>query len=163
MKRAILFVLFVLLLTGCGSSFDEDGFTLVEKYFDEIIPELNNSFLTIIGMDPKNLDESIIEYSKNIREINERYWENNIFGGTYSDNEIRKWMVKMTRGETEWIINGDDLIDLMGYVQLYSEFLANDIEIAVANPTEDNLKNLAESLTLTQKAVEDFRKIMMNM
>ena len=162
MKRMIFVLVSFLLLTACGSSYDEEGFELAKGYFDEIVKEVSDAHLAITSKLPEEFDESLIKYAENIREINGRYWDGITFGGKYDSANMSKWKIKMSRDGDEWVIDGEELSDALAGMHLYSGWLADDIERILEELTEENLRQLVDSLKLTQESASELRAIFLN-
>lgn len=161
MKRVIVISLFFL-LTACSGGGNE-GIEVVKEYANELVPIVNGAYLEIIGQAEKGeLQENLRETAAKIREINDKYWDGVNFGG-YTDEQIRKWKILMQNAQGEkYEINGAELSDALAYMNLHSMMLADDIEAALDDPSDEMYENLGESLGLAKESAERLIGIILN-
>lgn len=161
MKRGLALFLF-LLLAACSGGGNE-GIEVVKEYANEIVPIVNGAYLEIVGQAEKGeLQENLRETAAKIRSINDKYWDDVNFGG-YTDEQIRKWKILMQNAQGEkYEINGSELSDALAYMNLHSMLLADDIEAALDDPSDENYENLGESLGLAKQSAEKLVGIILN-
>lgn len=161
MKRGLALFLF-LLLTACSGGGNE-GIEVVKEYTNEIVPVVNGAYLEITGQATEGeLQESLRETAAKIREINAEYWDGVDFG-SYTDEQIRKWKILMQNAQGEkYEINGAELSDALAYMNLYSMMLADDIDVALDDPSEEIYQNLGESLELAKQSAEQLIGIILD-
>src|SRR5690606_24893482 len=158
-----LFVLSMFFLLAACSGGGNEGIEVVKEYTNEIVPVVNGAYLEIIGQaEEGRLQERLRETAAKIREINAEYWDGVDFGG-YTDEQIRKWKILMQNAQGEkYEINGAELSDALAYMQLHSSMLADDIEAALDDPSDENYESLGESLGLAKKSAEKLIGIILN-
>src|SRR5690606_20302000 len=161
LKRVIVLSLFFL-LTACSGGGNE-GIEVVKEYANEIVPIVNGAYLEITGQaEEGELQEGLREAAAKLREASDKYWDGVNFGG-YTDEQIRKWKILMQNGQGEkYEINGAELSDALAYMQLHSSMLADDIEVALDDPSNENYENLGESLGLAKQSAEKLVGIILN-
>ena len=161
MKR--LFVLSMLFLLAACSGGGNEGIEVAKEYVNDIVPVVNGAYLEITGQATEGeLREVLREISAKIREINAEYWDGDKFGG-YTDEQIRKWKILMQNAQGEkYEINGAELSDALAYMSLHSMMLADDIEAALDDPSDENYENLGESLGLAKQSAEKLVEIILN-
>jgi len=158
-----LFVLSMFFLLAACSGGGNEGIEVVKEYANEIVPIVNGAYLEIIGQAEKGeLQENLRETAAKIRDINDKYWDGVNFGG-YTDEQIRKWKILMQNAQGQkYEINGAELSDALAYMQLHSSMLADDIEVALDDPSDENYENIGESLGLAKQSAEKLIGIILN-
>ena len=153
----------MLFLLAARSGGGNEGIEVVKEYANEIVPIVNGAYLEIIGQAEKGeLQENLRETAAKIRNINDKYWDGVNFGG-YTDEQIRKWKILMQNAQGEkYEINGSELSDALAYMNLHSMLLADDIEAALDDPSDEMYENLGESLGLARESAERLIGIILN-
>ncbi|NGP45966.1 hypothetical protein G4V62_13790 [Bacillaceae bacterium SIJ1] len=162
MKRLIVLLPLLLLVVACGPSFDEEGFEKVNNYADEMIPLVEETnFELIAQIENEQLNESAEEYADKIKSINDNYWKDGSIAGI-SEEELEEWQIKMSRGNMEWDIQGEDLADTLYELNADSDYLANAINDVIEESTEETEERLIRAIESSQNSAEQLRKVIYN-
>lgn len=150
----------VLLLAACGSSFDEEGFQEVESYSEEAITTVDQAIYEVSSSG--EITDDALEYATKLHAINQKYWEDGELGNAYDDSEISSWMIKRSRGNEEWVVDGDELSGAVYDVESDVGFLAEMIELVAEEPTEENIERLAQAIEYSRESTDELRRIVYN-
>lgn len=167
MKRLLLLSLFVLLLVGCGPSFDEEGMLEVRSYAEEMIPAIDASLMYIDAWANEQDENSVLkvhEQAEEVESIKDDYWDGYAIKG-YELEEIDEWMVNVSRGETSWTIDGEELADALYEVHSNSEVLAERMRIIEEDADSidaDELQRLASIMDMSRRSIDELRMILFN-
>jgi len=131
MKRLLIIVVLSLLISmlaiGCGPSYSEEGFEYVENYASEIIPAIEIAVYWLTLWEEDTTDEALLgelkESSDEINEINDRYWTDEF----PEYEEVEGWMLKRSRDDIEWTVDGKELAPALWNVEDDSACLAIDL------------------------------------
>jgi len=131
MKRLLIIVVLGLLISmltiGCGPSYDEEGFEYVENYASEIIPTIEIAVYWLTLWEEDTTNEALLgelkESSDEINEINDRYWTDEF----PEYEEVEGWMLKRSRDDEEWVVDGKELAPAVWNVEDDSAWLAIDL------------------------------------
>lgn len=177
---SLVIIFMVVLLVGCGPSYDEEGFQVVEDYVEAIIPatETTIHLLFVWNDDPSNRRlEDVYRSALHVIDINEKYFAADKIPSFEKDGAMDEWHIMMGRGDRdnpseEWEITGEELADAVYHIEADSWWLANRvIELHEAEGDlgirgDDAPVGLAEDLTRAAHASEDsileLRRILYN-
>jgi len=131
MKRLLIILVLSLLIStsaiGCGPSYSEEGFEYVENYASEIIPTIEIAVYWLTLWEEDTTDEALLgelkESSDEINEINDRYWTDEF----PEYEEVEGWMLKRSRDDIEWTVDGKELAPALWNVEDGSACLAMDL------------------------------------
>lgn len=169
--RFISLCLLILALTACGSSYNEKGFELVKGYTDEMVTLIDKSVFEISNQATEGkLNDNLIEYAKEIRELNDKYWDSSLnpekdgehLGSTYDEKEISGWLIKMSGGGKEWNIEGDALAEALYNLEEDSDYLAQEIESVLDDLSEDNIERLGRAMEAVKESSDEIKKVIYN-
>ena len=161
--KKFVFLFSLVFLVACGDSYDKDGFAIVTDYAEEAIEAIDSTILEIVAQaENEELNEEALAYAERLRSINDRYWEKGKLGDVYGDEEISSWDIKMSRGNQEWHVDGDELSEAIYNVEADVDFLANEIESVYEEPTEDNVSRLATAIEYARESSDELRMVLYN-
>src|SRR5699024_8728524 len=119
MRRLFLLLvcsLFVLGLTACGETYDEEEFDEVQNYAEEISDTTDTALFKLSNITEDDFDQD------------EEYWENEQMD-SITKSSMQNWSIKMTSGEDEsWKIKGEDLADAVYDMKEDSDALIDQYE-----------------------------------
>src|SRR5699024_2434224 len=109
MRRLFLLLvcsLFVLGLTACGETYDEEEFDEVQNYADEISDTTESRLVKLWNITEDDFDqdedywEETDEMIEEVGTVNDKYWENEPLD-SITKSSMQNWSIKMTSGEDE--------------------------------------------------------------
>lgn len=164
MKRLLIIVVLSLLISmlaiGCGPSYSEEGFEYVENYASEIIPTIEIAVYWVTAWEEDTTNEGLLgelkESSDEINEINDRYWTDEF----PEYEEVEGWMLKRSRDDIEWTVDGKELAPALWNVEDDSARLAIDLlEIYEAGGeiSEVRLAEVVSDGELASESMEELR------
>ncbi|MFW6130293.1 MAG: hypothetical protein ACOC56_03840, partial [Atribacterota bacterium] len=148
------------LIVGCGPSYDKDGFAYIRKYADEIIPAIGvalyNFSVWSEDINNKNILQDIKDNADEITKINAHYWTDEF----PDDREVEKWKIKMSRGDKEWLIEGEELADAIWDVEFDSDWLSEalqEVYEAGGDTTKINIERVIQGVSAAKSSMEQLR------
>lgn len=169
MRNTALFAIISLILlfagTGCGPSYDEEGYGHVRSYAEEIIPAVDAALNHVSAGGPEAYKE-VKGHAERINEINERYWDGANF--KYAEyEEIENWTVSMSRagGEIKWMVHGKELAEALWEAAWCSEWLAEELMDIYENEGEisdDDVYFIVRAIEDSGDAINELRRILFN-
>ncbi|NWN89180.1 MAG: hypothetical protein HLX51_11685 [Micrococcaceae bacterium] len=142
MKKIAALCAGLLLLTGCGPSYDEAGYDLVIEWADEVVPVTEMAALTA----PDGVHE---EDADQIEATNSEYWDRDDWPDR---SEIETWMFTITQAGQTLTVDGEEFARAVHQLEDASSWLAIDIR----DGDEQEIQWSAED---AYDAVQDFREL----
>jgi translation elongation factor EF-1beta len=132
MKKLIFLIILMCLVfglfVGCGPSYDKEGFAYIRQYADDIIPVIDVALYNFISWTENVNNEKLLQNIKDsadeIAKINSQYWTDEF----PDDRDIEKWKINMSRGNEEWVVEGEELADAIWDVEFNSEWLSEALK-----------------------------------
>ena len=163
MKRLLIIVVLSLLISmltiGCGPSYSEEGFEYVENYASEIIPTIEIAVYWLTLWEEDTTDEALLgelkESSDEINEINDRYWTDEF----PEYEEVEGWMLKRSRDDIEWTVDGKELAPALWNVEDDSARLAIDLLEIYEAGGEISEVRFAEVVSNAELALESMEEL----
>jgi hypothetical protein len=163
MKRLLIIVVLSLLISmlaiGCGPSYSEEGFEYVENYASEIIPTIEIAVYWVALWREDTTDEALLgelkESSDEINEINDRYWTDEF----PEYEEVEGWMLKRSRDDIEWNVDGEELAPALWNVEDDSACLAIDLLEIYEAGGEISEVRFAEVVSNAELALESMEEL----
>ena len=160
----LLSMLIAISIAGCSETFDEEGFGQVQKYTNEIIPEVDKAIHNSDSWLNNKTDENLsmmVESANRINEINNDLWKFST-NDEYNREEIESWTIKLTSQNDEWIVEGKDLYPLLTATEDDSDYLAHVILKIEKEASESNIEELGNVMNDAKNSIKKLRKIMTN-
>lgn len=101
-------------VAGCGDTFDEDGWSMVRGYIEDQVPAVDSAQL--LGS-----ESEARELADRIDAINRRWWDD---PGWPSESDMTGWRIRMTQGDQEWSLDGEEIADAVFDLEFASDWLA---------------------------------------
>ena len=173
----ILMLGLVLLTAACQpeeeEEFDQGALVAVDKYINEMTEALSDETLRadLKGWVrdyyeddlPLYYDEERREWLKEHKEELGRVRQKHLNGGFPTDEEISEWQVVVVRGDTEWMLEGEEVIIALRQLDRLYEEITGTIDMIIGSEGELDMQQSERVLALLDgidPAVEEIRSVL---
>lgn len=131
----------ILLLTSCGSSYDEEALDDITEWANEIIPTVDVTLHELNRWGNGEISHrDLIEHKNKIKRINSDLWH----GEMPDYEEIQEWEFRVTYGDNEWVVEGDNFAEAVDKTKFESEELARTIDEYIIEQRAEDINDLGE-------------------
>lgn len=170
MRRLFLLLvcsLFVLGLTACGETYDEEEFDEVQNYAEEISDTTDTALFKLSNITEDDFDqdedywEETDEMIEEVGTVNDKYWEDEQLD-SITKSSMQNWSIKMTSGEDEsWKIKGEDLADAVYDMKEDSDALIDQYE-KTKKEGKGNLDQLSSAYDDADESTDELKHLIFN-
>lgn len=152
-------VTLLVLLTGCGDSFDEDGLDAIEDWTARVIPagEQASGDFALVVLDRGDPSQPLEDHHEDLEELYDEIDE------LPDDEEIASWQFNRTVGGEQFAVDGEDLAEVVAQLQFALGNLADEIERYLESDgdiDEEDLEWIEDALVSFDEAADDYRALM---